>query len=85
MDGSGSKSDESTSSPASSSTNDDQIRELVSELVSASKSLDIRMWLDGIYTEIDKSQRLGGWMKGREVYFKIEGKVDDLIAERSEH
>jgi hypothetical protein len=87
MDGSGYQSGESTSSTLSSTNaNDDQLRELVSGLISASTNLDIRMWLDGIYTEIDNSQGLGNRMKGREVYFKIEGKVDDSRAsDRSDH
>jgi hypothetical protein len=84
MDGSGYLSGESTST-SSTNANEDQLRELVSELISASTNLDIRMWLDGIYTEINNSQGLGNWMKGREVYFKIEGKVDDSkSSERSE-
>ena len=64
------------------SPNDEEIRALVTELLAASKSLDFRLWLDGIYTDIDSSDGLREWMRGREVYFKIEGKVEDSM-ERS--
>jgi hypothetical protein len=55
---------------------DEQLRELLAELISSSTDLNVRVWLDGIYTDFDNSQVQGDWMKGREVYFKVEGKVD---------
>ena len=55
---------------------DSQLRELLAELISSSTDLNIRVWLDGIYTDIESSRVQRDWMKGREVYFKVEGKVD---------
>ena len=55
---------------------DSQLRELLAELISSSTDLNIRVWLDGIYTDIEDSHVHGDWMQGREVYFKVEGKVD---------
>ncbi|HET7404962.1 MAG TPA: hypothetical protein VFJ63_02500 [Candidatus Bathyarchaeia archaeon] len=73
---------ETTSSLSARSPNDEEIRALVSELLAASKSLDFRLWLDGVYTDIDSSDGLREWMRGREVYFKIEGKVEDGTVDR---
>lgn len=73
---------EAASSLPARSPNDEEIRELVSELLAASKSLDFRLWLDGVYTDIDSSDGLREWMRGREVYFKIEGKVEDGTVDR---
>lgn len=55
---------------------DFHLRELLAELISSSTDLNIRVWLDGVYTDIENSRGIGNWMKGREVYFKVEGKVD---------
>jgi hypothetical protein len=55
---------------------DDQVRELLTELISSSADLNVRVWLDGVYTDIDDTQIHGEWMKGREIYFKVEGKVE---------
>ena len=55
---------------------DDQLKNLLAELISSSASLNVRVWLDGVYTDIDNAGAHGEWMKGREVYFKVEGKVD---------
>jgi hypothetical protein len=56
---------------------DDQLRSLLEELISSSKDLNVRVWLDGIYTEVHDEIRRD-WMNGREVYFKVEGSVDRL-------
>jgi len=55
---------------------DGQLRELLAELISSSASLNVRVWLDGVYTDIENAGTRREWMKGREVYFKVEGKVD---------
>jgi hypothetical protein len=55
---------------------DDQLKDLLAALISASASLNVRVWLDGVYTDIENAGTQGEWMKGREVYFKVEGKVD---------
>ena len=55
---------------------DDQLKNLLAELISSSASLNVRVWLDGVYSDIDNAGAHGEWMKGREVYFKVEGKVD---------
>jgi hypothetical protein len=59
---------------------DDQLRSLLEELILSSKDLNVRVWLDGVYTAVDK-EILRDWMTGREVYFKVEGSVDKLKAE----
>jgi len=55
---------------------DDQLKGLLAELISSSASLNVRVWLDGVYTDIENAGTHREWMKGREVYFKVEGKVD---------
>ncbi|OLD44464.1 hypothetical protein AUI51_02175 [archaeon 13_1_40CM_2_52_4] len=55
---------------------DDQLKDLLAELISSSASLNVRVWLDGVYTDIANAGTHREWMKGREVYFKVEGKVD---------
>jgi len=54
----------------------DQLKDLLAELISSSASLNVRVWLDGVYTDIESAGTHREWMKGREVYFKVEGKVD---------
>jgi hypothetical protein len=54
----------------------DQLKDLLAELISSSASLNVRVWLDGVYTDIENAGTHREWMKGREVYFKVEGKVD---------
>lgn len=55
---------------------DGQLKDLLAELISSSASLNVRVWLDGVYTDIENTARRREWMRGREVYFKVEGKVD---------
>jgi hypothetical protein len=55
---------------------DDQLKGLLAELISSSASLNVRVWLDGVYTDIENAGAHREWMKGREIYFKVEGKVD---------
>jgi hypothetical protein len=55
----------------------DQLKNLLAELISSSASLNVRVWLDGVYTDIENKGSHREWMKGREIYFKVEGKVDD--------
>ncbi|TMI36609.1 hypothetical protein E6H22_08310 [Candidatus Bathyarchaeota archaeon] len=64
---------------------DDQLRNLLSALISSSQDLNVRVWLDGVYTDIENAEVRGEWMKGREVYFKVEGRVDGVktLIERS--
>jgi len=57
----------------------EQLRGLLAELISSSASLNLRVWLDGVYTDIELTGIRREWMKGREVYFKLEGKVDSQI------
>jgi hypothetical protein len=57
-------------------TTDGQLKNLLAELISSSASLSVRVWLDGVYTDIENAGTRREWMKGREVYFKVEGKVD---------
>jgi hypothetical protein len=53
-----------------------QMRRLLSELISSSSDLNVRVWLDGVYTNVEDSGLNGEWMNGREIYFKVEGRVD---------
>ena len=58
----------------------DQLKSLLAELISSSVDLNVRVWLDGVYTDIENAGAHGQWMKGREVYFKVEGRVDGLLS-----
>jgi hypothetical protein len=55
---------------------DGRLKDLLVDLIDSSKALDVRVWLDGIYTDIADEQVLGEWMNDRDVYFKVEGRVD---------
>jgi len=52
------------------------LKDLLVDLIDSSKSLDARVWLDGVYTDISDEQVRGDWMNDRDVYFKVEGRVD---------
>lgn len=51
------------------------LRDAVSSLVRKSERLDARIWLDGVYTELEDALALRNWSEDREVYFKIEGTI----------
>ncbi len=53
-----------------------RLKDLLVDLIDSSKSLDARVWLDGVYTDISDEQVRGDWMNDRDVYFKVEGRVD---------
>ena len=55
---------------------DDQFKDLLAELISSSANLNVRVWLDGVYTDIESTGGRREWMRGQEVYFKVEGQVD---------
>ncbi len=55
---------------------DGSLKDLLVDLIGSSKALDVRVWLDGVYTDIDDEQIRGEWMNDRDVYFKVEGRVD---------
>src|SRR5437773_9946434 len=55
---------------------DDRLKNLLAELISSSASLNVRVWLDGVYTHIENAGAHRERMKGRGVYCKVEGKVD---------
>jgi hypothetical protein len=55
---------------------DGRLKDLLVDLIGSSKALDVRVWLDGIYTDIGDEQVHGDWMNDRDVYFKVEGRVD---------
>jgi hypothetical protein len=54
----------------------DRLKGLLVDLIDSSKTLDVRVWLDGVYTDIADEQVRGDWMNDRDVYFKVEGRVD---------
>lgn len=56
----------------------DGLRSLLEHLIASSEDLNVRVWLDGVYTDIGDEELHGHWMRGREVYFKVEGSVDPL-------
>ena len=58
--------------------NGEQLRNLLEALISSSEDLTLRIWLDGVYTDIENTDIDGGWVDGREVYFKVEGRVDRM-------
>ncbi|TMI16428.1 hypothetical protein E6H35_00075 [Candidatus Bathyarchaeota archaeon] len=55
---------------------DVRLKDLLVGLIDSSKALDVRVWLDGVYTDMGDEQVLGDWMNDRDVYFKVEGRVD---------
>lgn len=55
---------------------DGRLKGLLVDLIASSKALDARVWLDGVYTDIGDEQVRGNWMNDRDVYFKVEGRVD---------
>ena len=63
-------------SEASDSGADGHLKDLLLNLIASSKALDARVWLDGVYTDIGDEHVRGNWMNNRDVYFKVEGRVD---------
>lgn len=55
---------------------DGRLKGLLVDLIASSKALDARVWLDGVYTDIGDEQVRGHWMNDRDVYFKVEGRID---------
>lgn len=55
---------------------DDRLKDLLVDLIDSSKALDVRVWLDGVYTDITDKQVVEECMNNRDVYFKVEGRVD---------
>ena len=55
---------------------DGRLRDFLVDLIASSKTLDARVWLDGVYTDINDKQVRGDWMNNRDLYFKVEGRVD---------
>ncbi|HEV2120883.1 MAG TPA: hypothetical protein VGS11_12375 [Candidatus Bathyarchaeia archaeon] len=53
-----------------------RLKDLLADLIDSSEALDVRVWLDGVYTDIGDEQVHGDWMSDRDVYFKVEGRVD---------
>jgi hypothetical protein len=60
--------------------NDGRLKGILVDLIASSKALDARVWLDGVYTEIADERVLGNWMNDRDVYFKVEGRIDKRSA-----
>lgn len=62
---------------------DEQTRRVLAQLIPTSADLNVRVWLDGVYTNVEDARPRGDSMKGREIYFKAKGRVpsvDDLRA-----
>jgi hypothetical protein len=57
-------------------------RERLLEILSESKILDARVWLDGVHTSLSRLEQV---QDGHEVYFKIEGKIDAKNGEEEEN
>ena len=55
---------------------DNRLKDLLVNLIDSSKALDVRVWLDGVYTDVGDERVRGDWMNDRDVYFKVEGRVD---------
>src|SRR5205809_1727478 len=53
---------------------DDQLRNLLSALISSSQDLNVRVWLDGVYTDIEKCRSGGGRVEGPGSLFQGGGK-----------
>ena len=61
--------------------NAEQLRHVLEALITASNDLNLRVWLDGVYTDIENTEIDGQWIDGREIYFKLEGHVDRMRSE----
>lgn len=61
--------------PVKNTTMVNELRDVMSSLVRRSEKLDARVWLDGVYTELEDALVLRNWVVDREVYFKIEGTI----------
>jgi hypothetical protein len=55
---------------------DGRLKELLVGLIDSSETLEVRVWLDGIFADIGDEQVCGDWMNKRDVYFKVERRVD---------
>jgi hypothetical protein len=64
------------------SKNDGRLKGILVDLIASSRALDARVWLDGVYTEIADERVQGSWMNDRDVYFKVEGRIDKRSATR---
>ena len=53
-----------------------RLKDLLVDLIDSSKALDARVWLDGVYTDFGDEHVRGDWINDRDVYFKVEGRVD---------
>lgn len=72
--------------PQQESMAEDQLKNLLAELISSSGGLSVRVWLDGVYTDIENAAAANReWMKGREIYFKVEGRVKGQSILREPH
>ena len=58
--------------------NAEQLRHILEALITASNDLNLRVWLDGVYTDIENTEIDGQWIDGREIYFKVDGRVDRM-------
>jgi hypothetical protein len=70
------KREESLSAEGRETETDSSLKEFLVDLIDSSKALDVRVWLDGVYTDIGDERVHGDWMNDRDVYFKVEGRVD---------
>lgn len=50
------------------------IRQKLEQFLLASEILNLAIWIDGQYTPLEVLAS-GGWAEGRELYFKIEGRM----------
>jgi hypothetical protein len=55
---------------------DGRLKDLLADMIASSKAIEARVWLDGVYTDIGDEQVHGDWMNDRDVYFKVEGRID---------
>jgi len=63
-------------SEAQEAKNGGRLKDILVDLIASSKAFDARVWLDGVYTDIGDGQVHGDCMNDRDVYFKVEGRVD---------
>jgi hypothetical protein len=68
--------DELPRSEAQEAKTDGRLKDILVDLIASSKALDARVWLDGVYADIGDEQVHGNWMNDRDVYFKVEGRID---------
>jgi hypothetical protein len=53
-----------------------QVKAALLELLSSGEVLEAALWVDGAYTPIEEAGVDKKWIQGRDVYFKLVGRIE---------